>query len=257
LPKRLANNPSRPVPPQPSPDYIVRDQQRMSRAVNYFAWLHSLVEPYLGRRVLEIGCGLGNFTRRIADRELVLGIDSESTCLDLRRARFAGRPNILTFQQDLLAPGFEELVAPHRPDSIVCLNVLEHIVDDAEALRRMRTVLPSGGAAVLIVPAFDALYGPIDRALAHYRRYSKPGFSELARSAGFDIAALRYVNFCGFFGWWANARIFKRTEQSATQIAIFDTLIAPVFSRLERTAEPPLGQSLLAVLRKTRQIHTG
>ncbi len=221
----------------------------MSRAVNYFAWLHSLAEPHLGRRVLEVGCGLGNFTQRIAKRDLVLGIDTESACIDRHRARFAASPHVLTRQQDILAAGFEELAAPHHPDSIVCLNVLEHISDDAEALRRMRAILPCGGRAVLVVPAFDALYGPIDRALAHYRRYSKPGFTALAQSAGFEVEALRYVNFCGFFGWWAN-RVLKRSEQSATQIAIFDALIAPVFSRLERLAEPPVGQSLFAVLRK-------
>ena len=239
----------RPIPPDPSPEYIVGDQQRMSRAVNYFNWLYQLAEPHLGRRVLEVGCGLGNFTQRLLDRDLVVGIDSEIDCVERRRARFADHPNVISIEQDVLTPGFDE-IASYQPDSIACLNVLEHVRDDAEALRRMSRILPPGGRAVFIVPAFDALYGPVDRNLARFRRYSKPDFKAVATAAGFRLDVLKYVNFIGFFGWWFNGHVLNRQLNTAPQIFIYDTFFVPILSRLERIAEPPVGQSLFAVLCK-------
>jgi hypothetical protein len=115
----------------------------------------------------------------------------------------------------------------------------------------MSAVLPSGGTAVLIVPAFNALYGPIDERLGHYRRYSKRSFVQVARKAGFEPRILRYINSIGFFGWWFNAKVLKRTEQSAAQIRIFDAMVVPLLSRVERRLEPPVGQSIFAVLVKT------
>lgn len=223
----------------------------MSRAQNYFAWLHSLVEPHLGRRVLEVGSGLGNFTQLLLDRDLVVGIDSEPDCVASRSRRFAGHTNVVSLQQDVLAPGFLDLGRVYEPDSIACLNVLEHVPDDAAALRSMHAVLPAGGRAVLIVPAFDALYGPTDRNLGHYRRYTKQSFAAIARGAGFAVDRLRYFNVCGFVAWWFNARVLRLGENSAGQIAVFDALIAPIFSKLERLTDPPAGQSLLAVLHKS------
>jgi len=110
--------------------------------------------------------------------------------------------------------------------------------------------LPSGGAAVLIVPAFGALHGPIDERLGHYRRYSKRSLAQAARDAGFRPRVLRYMNSVGFLGWWLNARVLRRTEQSTAQIRIFDSIVVPVLSRVERVIEPPAGQSILAVLVK-------
>jgi hypothetical protein len=132
----------------------------------------------------------------------------------------------------------------------VCLNVLEHIEDDGAALRGMASVLPAGSAIVLIVPAFAALYGPIDRNLAHYRRYSRAGLAALAARAGLRVEKQRYMNAAGFFGWWVNARVLRREAQSAGQIRIFDRYVVPWLSRLEEMMPPPFGQSIFAVLRK-------
>jgi SAM-dependent methyltransferase len=133
---------------------------------------------------------------------------------------------------------------------VACLNVLEHVRDDAAALAHMHAVLPEGGRAVLIVPAFERLYGPIDERLGHYRRYSKKSLTRVAERAGFRAETLRYMNSVGFFGWWFNAHVARKTAQSEVQIAVFDALVVPVLSRVEGWMEPPLGQSIFAVLRK-------
>jgi ubiquinone/menaquinone biosynthesis C-methylase UbiE len=230
-------------------DYTVRDQQRMSRAVNYFAWQAKLAMAPLGQRVVEVGCGIGNFTRMIADRERVIGLDIEPACIAEHRKRFASQPNVSSMVMDALAPEFDSL-RQERPDSVVCLNVLEHIEDDLGTLRAFAGILPVGGRAVLIVPAFMALYGPIDKHLGHYRRYTRNSFRQVAEQAGFRASQVRYMNTAGFFGWWVNAKVLRREEQSEGQIDLFDKGIVPVMEKLEGWIHPPFGQSIFAVLEK-------
>ncbi len=178
----------------------------MTRARRYFHWQFRLAEEQLGQRVLEVGCGLGNFTRLLVDRELVVAIDVEPECIAKLRRSLDGQSNLVALHMDVTAPEFLHL-AKHGLDSIVCLNVLEHVRDDRQALCNMHAVLRPHGRVVLIVPAFQGLYGPIDRNLGHYRRYSKESLTALADFAGFEPVTLRYLNSFGFLGWWWNAHV--------------------------------------------------
>ena len=231
-----------------SSGYTVADQRRMSQAKRYFAWQSDLSKAQLGRRVLEVGCGLGNFTERLLDRELVIGIDIDPNCIAHHQSRFAGQPQIRSQVLDAFDPAFLRL-RDERIDSIVCLNVLEHIEQDQTVLERMQQVLPPGGCVVLMIPAFMALYGPIDHHLGHYRRYTRAGLIETASRAGLRPRLLHYMNTVGFFGWWLNSKL-RRQEQSEAQIATFDNYVVPVMARLEGWVRPPFGQSLFAVLEK-------
>jgi SAM-dependent methyltransferase len=223
----------------------------MTRATNYFAWQHRLVTRELGRRVIEIGCGIGNFTGLLLDsREAVAAIDVEPACIERLLERYPDRANLEAVPCDVMAPAFAGLQA-FRADSCVCLNVLEHIEDDREALRRMSAVLAPGGIVVLLVPAFPSLYGPIDRMLGHYRRYTRASMFRLAAEAGLSVQTTYYLNAIGFLGWWINAHVLKRTAQSSTQIEVFDRYVVPFSSRLESWIHPPFGQSLFVVLKKT------
>lgn len=235
--------------------YNMADQSRMAAAVNYFAWQARLVKPELGRRVLEIGCGSGNFTGMLLDREAVFALDIDPQCIERISQRFRDRGNIraavcnaseLLGEQRVL-----DEVRQFQPDSLVCLNVLEHIEDDRGTLRGMAAILPTGGVIVLIVPAFESLYGTIDRNLGHHRRYSRASMMKLAQDCGLTIKKLRYMNSAGFFGWWWNARVFNREAQSERQIAFFDRFVVPIVSRVEARVRPPFGQSLFVVLKKT------
>ncbi|HLY19970.1 MAG TPA: methyltransferase domain-containing protein [Bryobacteraceae bacterium] len=221
----------------------------MARAANYFAWQARLVAPALGQRVVEVGCGIGNFTGWLLDRELVVAVDVEAACSERLKERYSGRPNLHAL---VCEPGSRTFagIARFGPDCCVCLNVLEHIEDDRGALEAMASILQPGGAILLLTPAHRSLYGPIDRNLEHFRRYDRPAITALARAAGLGIDKLHYVNAIGFFGWWINAHVFRRQQQSAVQIEIFDRWIVPWMSRLEAIAPPPFGQSLFAVLRK-------
>jgi SAM-dependent methyltransferase len=198
--------------------------------------------------VLEVGCGTGNFTQMLLDREAVIAIDDQPACIEYLARRFPGRPDLHTYVCSPEDDAFRQL-ARYRPDSMVCLNVLEHIENDVQALRSMAAILPHGAAIVLLVPAFPALFGPIDRNLGHFRRYSTASLNRLARDTGLAVEKLQYMNLIGFFGWWLNARILQREAQSASQIAFFDRWIVPPISSIESCLAPPFGQSLLAVLR--------
>jgi SAM-dependent methyltransferase len=232
-----------------SSTYTLEDQERMTRARNYFAWQERLVRRELGRRVVEVGCGLGNFTGMLLDRDAVIAVDSEPACIERLKQRYPNWGNLHVFACDAGSPEFRGLVG-FRADSCVCLNVVEHIEDDAGALRAMASVLAPGGVIVLLVPAFQALYGPIDKNLGHYRRYSRRSVIQLAEAAGLRVRKAHYMNFLGFFGWWANSHIFRRQAQSEEQIGIFDRYLVPFLSRLEDWVRPPFGQSVFAVLEK-------
>ena len=230
--------------------YTIDDQRRMSRARNYFGWQGRLVRPEIGPRVIEIGCGLGNFTEMLLDRQAVLALDKEEACLERLKEKYRSYPNVRIIAGDAEDDEPFPQLAEFAADSCVCLNVLEHVRDDAGLLRRLAAVLAPGGTIVLIVPAFSLLYGPIDLNLGHYRRYTRPAVRQLSAAAGLRVKKAQYMNAVGFFGWWANAHIFRREAQSDKQIELFDTLVVPFSSWMERIAPPPFGQSIFAVLQK-------
>lgn len=231
-----------------SSHYNLHDQERMSRAKNYFAWQARMVRRELGQRVLEVGCGIGNFTAAILDREAVMAIDIDPSCISRLGFRFGKHANLEARVGDVASEEFLAL-KQFRADSCVALNVLEHIQDDRAVLTRMAAVLEPGGKIVLLVPAFPSLYGPIDRNLGHFRRYTTGSLRQMAESVGLKVSKLHFVNLVGFFGWWWNARIGKIEAQSERQIGIFDRSIVPLLSRAEELLSPPFGQSILAVLR--------
>ncbi len=196
-----------------------------------------------------MGCGAGNFTGFLLDRQLVVAVDPEPACLRQIAQRFHGRQNLTV---ELCGPPSTQFAALARfqPDTCICFNVLEHIREDGAAIAAMASIIPSGGILLLFAPAFEALYGPIDRALGHYRRYTRPSLLTLAQAAGLQTIDAQYVNLPGLFAWWLNARIFRRQTQSPAQIAFFDSLIVPVASRIEALIPPSAGLSVFAAFRK-------
>jgi len=229
--------------------YVLADQERMTAAKSYFAWQSRLAVRELGRRVLEIGCGIGNFTTMLLDREQVVALDVEPDCVERLNERYPNRRNLYATCCDVNDPEFAALKRFHC-DSCVCLNVLEHIEDDRKALLGMAGAISSGGVIVLIVPAFQSLYGPIDKNLGHFRRYDRGMIRDLAEQTGLRVRKAHYMNTVGFFGWWTNSHIFKREAQSEKQIQVFDRYIVPPMAWVENVVKPFFGQSLLVVLEK-------
>ena len=161
----------------------------MSAAPQYNAWMYETVAPWIGRRVLEVGSGIGNMSAYMLDagaEHLVL-TDMDPWYRAQLAERFAGKPHVrvdeLMLPDDTAATRF----AADRLDTIVALNVVEHIENDVGALATMRTMLAPGGRIVILVPALQAIYGEMDRELGHFRRYGKAGLSEVFAKAGFRV----------------------------------------------------------------------
>src|SRR5947209_17389227 len=160
--------------------------RRVEALRRYTVFLWDLMRPFVGRRVLEVGSGTGVMTRYLATREEVVASDLDPEYVELLKRTFADKPNVVVRRLDLgrLA---EDGLAPHRFDTVVCANVLEHVADDAGSLRAMRELLVPGGRVVLIVPALHALYGAIDVAIGHYRRYTREEIAAKLRGAGLEV----------------------------------------------------------------------
>lgn len=221
----------------------------MGQAKNYFAWQGRIVTREIGKRIVEVGCGVGNFTGMLLDREAVCAVDVHPGCVQKLLERYSGIENLSAFTCDIQSEAFSRL-SGFRADSCVCLNVLEHVEDDLGALNQIASLLMPGGVVVLLIPAFEALYGPIDKKLGHYRRYTRESMMQLARASRLRIKKIQYMNAIGFFGWWTNAHILRREIQSDAQIGMFDRYLVPWISRIEDRAAPPFGQSIFVVLQK-------
>jgi hypothetical protein len=120
-----------------------------------------------------------------------------------------------------------------------------HIADDRAALVALRERLRPGGHLLLLVPSHPFLYGPIDRAFDHERRYAKRALRSLVEAAGFQVADLRRVNPVGALGWLVAGRVLRRSGIPGGPLRAFDRIV-PLLRLLDR-AEPPLGLSLWAV----------
>jgi glycosyltransferase involved in cell wall biosynthesis len=224
--------------------------RRMAGLSAYNAWLHKMFEAHLGSRILEVGSGVGNQTRFFLDRERVVASDIEPHYQMELRAKFGDRPNVrvASFRFPLSGPDRTEALA-ERPDTVVCLNVLEHIENDAAAVVDFASVLGPGGRLVLLVPAMPSLYGTLDVNLNHYRRYEADGLRALVSGAGFEVESLRYLNRPGVAGWWLNSRVLKRKILPRQQTRAF-RLFLPLLRREERRP-PSFGMSLLVLARKS------
>ena len=234
----------------PAGDVGTMTLRRMASLAPYNRWLHERFERHLGSRVLEVGSGVGNQTRWFIDKERVVASDIESHYVRELRANFGGRSNVrvASFRFPLSDADRADLAA-ERVDTVVCLNVLEHIEDDGEAVRDFGRVLPAGGRLVLLVPANPSLYGTLDVNLHHYRRYDREALQKLVEGAGFTVDEIRFLNRPGVVGWWLNSRILKRKVLPKQQLGAFKWLL-PILRSEEKTP-PSWGMSLLVLARRT------
>jgi SAM-dependent methyltransferase len=226
-------------------------QRRLSEAHNYNAWLYEHLAPFVRGRVLDVGCSTGNITSLIlrdSRVEQVVGLDLSPEAVALLRERFDREPRFRAVLGDVLTDDPRDL--PEAPfDSVVCVNVLEHLEDDGGALRSIRAALKPGGHVALFCPALAVLYGSMDRLDGHFRRYSRRALEQALRAAGLEPVTTRYVNIVGTFGWFVNGRLLHRTVIPYRQMLAFDRLV-PLLRRVEQAIEPPFGQSVVAIGRR-------
>jgi SAM-dependent methyltransferase len=229
-------------------DHNLATQELLAEAKNYNRWIFELTAPFLGKRILDIGCSIGNITQHFLDRDCIVGVDCDGKAIEEIQRRFSRYSNFHGFHSDFSNLDLDNLQT-FAFDTITCLNVLEHIDDDHNALVTMHTLLVDSGRLVLIVPALQWLYGSMDAADGHFRRYSTRELKEKLSTAGFTVSKLQYRNLPGIFGWFLNGRIRKVPFIPKKQLALYDKII-PLIQRLEKRVSFPVGQSILAVAEK-------
>jgi SAM-dependent methyltransferase len=224
-----------------------KNLETMSKATNYNRWMFNNLRPYMRRRILEIGGGVGNMTRFFINRKLVVSTDVTAYSIRQLKKRFKRKKGFHALKKDISST--TSGLRKYKFDTVVCINVLEHIKDDRRALRNMHEVLDKHGRLVLLVPAFSSLYGSIDKADSHYRRYDRKPTIRKVRKAGFRIEKSFYMNVPGFFGWYYHNRILKAELHPEGDISLFDRLV-PIFAFFEKIFKPPFGLSLIVIAKK-------
>jgi SAM-dependent methyltransferase len=211
---------------------------------NYLHWIAELCRPHLGGSVLEMGAGIGSITELYAAGRKVLAVDLSAVCVQALERRFGGSSNVRVQKADL-----RELPSTEQFDSVLMINVLEHIEDDVGTLASLKTRLRPGGSVVLYVPALNGLFGAWDRKVGHYRRYSKWRLRHVLQEAGLSAAELMYVNALAIPAWVA----FSRTDVNRTVgggLSLWDRTGVPVSRFIESRVRPPIGLNLFCVARQ-------
>jgi SAM-dependent methyltransferase len=224
--------------------YTGTELDAMAEARNYCRRIMQYFRPYLGPRVVEIGAGTGTFSELLLNSERTVDLvlfEAAANLFPVLRQRFASH------SVRLHCGFFEPSLLGTPPDSIVLVNVLEHVADDTGLLLQIRQCLRPGGYVLLFVPALSWNYGSLDRAFGHWRRYDKRELARKFDQAGFRVKVMRYVNVMGIASWFFAGRILRQITLKPAQVRWYDRWIIPWSFQVEQICEPPLGQSLLAV----------
>lgn len=221
----------------------------MAEAANYNEWLLARAEPFVGRRVLDFGAGIGTFTAAISRRADVVAVEPDPEFAPRLRTLFAGsgRVTVVEADADWLVDGEPK----GEFDTILCFNVLEHIANDGSVVAAFRERLAPGGHLLLLVPAHMLLYGEIDRNVGHERRYGKRQLQSMLERLGFAAVDVRYVNPLGAAGWLVSSRLLRRRQVPFGPLQAYDRLV-PILQRLDRLPLP-FGLSVWAVARRTSE----
>ncbi|NWG01852.1 MAG: glycosyltransferase [Syntrophaceae bacterium] len=229
-------------------DIVYQTLQKMKRLHRYNRWIFLKFRPFLGRRVLEIGSGIGNISKFLLDRDFIVATDVEPKYLTLLKNTFG---HYRKFRIEPFDPAEceKDRFRDDQIDSVICFNVLEHIERDEAALKNIFDLLEPKGRLLLLVPSHSWLYGTLDQHLGHCRRYGKEELEHKLETAGFKIVFIEYFNRMGVLGWFLNSKILQRKRLPSFQLRIYNFLV-PLF-KLEKLFPLPFGTSLIVVAEKS------
>ncbi|HJT86825.1 MAG TPA: glycosyltransferase [Bryobacteraceae bacterium] len=197
----------------------------LAHTPRFNSWMADVIQPLVGSRVLELGAGIGNLTRHFSRGRLAyIATDIDPEHLARLRTRFQNRPTLQVKHCDLTCPeDFQPFMG--QVDSVICLNVVEHVKDDGLALRNIWSALPPGGRAVILVPQGQRIYGTLDEVLGHYRRYSEEELRGKMQQAGFRVDKIIPFNRITRPAWYINGRLRKKRTFGRFQLWVFDRLV--------------------------------
>jgi 2-polyprenyl-3-methyl-5-hydroxy-6-metoxy-1,4-benzoquinol methylase len=231
-----------------SETYIGSELEIFQHAKNWKAYYGGIIRPYLGERVLEVGAGIGATTAALIGdaqtRWVCLEPDAVLTRGIERRKLWGELPETCEIKIGTTAD-----VVGEKFDSILYLDVLEHIEDDRAELARAAQLLRPLGRLIVLAPAHDALYTAFDRAIGHHRRYDKRSLAAVMPPT-LERVTSKYLDSAGIALSFGNRLFLRSPMPTHKQIAIWDKLVIPISRRLDRLLRFHAGKSLLEVRRR-------
>jgi SAM-dependent methyltransferase len=227
-------------------EYTGKELEAMAFAVNYHRWIIDEFRGYLGRSVVEVGAGCGDLTALLLETgvERLHAFEPSTNLFSRLEGRFSGESRV-----SLCNGFFTADSAPNEINSIIYVNVLEHIADDGQELRTVHASLEPGGHVLIFVPAHAWLFSDADREMGHFRRYSRRNLRRRVEEAGFVIEKFQYMDLAGIVPWYVNFVLLKNAF-SARSVAYYDRFVVPPMRHVERFIGPPLGKNLLLAGKK-------
>ena len=233
--------------------YPGKDLEAMSFAVRYYRWLFEELRPFIGRRVVEVGAGTGSFSEMILETEpeiLSLIEPSEMFLEIVKNITGEGLETDVRHHRAIFEYVADEIKAEASPDTIVYVNVLEHIDDDVSELELIYNTLELGGRLLIFVPAVRALFSDFDRSIGHYRRYTKRELEQKVRDAGFKIVKSKNFDAAGVIPWFVKYRLLRSMNLDQRSVSLYDGLVVPIVSRIEARLPVPIGKNVVMVAEK-------
>ena len=191
----------------------------------YLNWLSRVLRPCLGDTVLELGSGIGNIASHLMGRRLrYVAAEKDPLYLHALRNRFLRTPNVEVLQLDPECPSdYERAGGPF--DTVLCVNVLEYVKDPAVVIQAAAGVLSPGGSLIILVPQSPALFGTLDQALGHRRRFSEAELRTLFETHGFAVQSISQLNKIGAVGWLFYGKLLHMNRINKFMLKIFDKTV--------------------------------
>lgn len=236
--------------------YAGRDLEAMAFARNYHRWILDVFAPHLGKRLVEVGAGTGSFSEMLARRSPVESLSLVEPSEAMYRQLVANmngvqtRARVATYN-DVFVSVAERIRDEQRPDSIIYVNVLEHIADDEAELIAAHRTLTEGGRAFIFVPALPWLYGSFDRRIGHHRRYTRDRLRSVVERAGFRTIKAIYFDSAGVVPWWVKYRLLRSERMEPGAVRFYDERVVPHLRRIEARFPPPVGKNILLIAGRT------
>jgi glycosyltransferase involved in cell wall biosynthesis len=211
-------------------------------------WMYRQIAPFVGSSVLEAGCGIGNLTELLLDSDRLVASDYDPFYVEMIGRRFGHLENFRSIRMDLTRADDWKKLLGESFDTIICLNVLEHIASDEQVLGHFMRALRPGGHAIILVPQHPWLYTPTDKTLGHERRYTESELREKLERTGFEVVHKQGFNRLGTLGWYVSGKVLGKTDLSPGQMKTFNRIL-PIAKLVERVPGWP-ALSIIAVGRK-------
>ncbi len=231
-----------------SPPHIYKghDLEILADLPNYYGWILEIFRPWVCGRTMEIGCGIGTISKEIfQDAEELILVEPSDHLTKLLPENIANSRKVSIYNE-MLETRLPKMADAHC-DSIIMVNVLEHIEDDGGALESLFRVLKPGGRLLLFVPALQFLFSELDRQHGHFRRYHLSPLEYKLQTHGFKIRKKRYFDLAGVLPWWLINTLGKKTDFNPAMAGVYDRYFVPVTKYIERWIAPPLGKNIIII----------